>query len=49
MNRLIQNNMRAKDIAESFDEEMKRIESQIHTLMEEKVKLEAKAGKKIRK
>uniref|UniRef100_A0A915CBL3 Septin n=1 Tax=Parascaris univalens TaxID=6257 RepID=A0A915CBL3_PARUN len=43
------NNMRAKDIAESFDEEMKRIESQIHTLMEEKVKLEAKAGKKIRK
>ncbi|VDM46341.1 unnamed protein product [Toxocara canis] len=43
------NNMRAKEIAENFDDEMKRLETQIHNLMEEKVKLEAKAGKKIRK
>uniref|UniRef100_A0A158Q5H9 Septin n=1 Tax=Dracunculus medinensis TaxID=318479 RepID=A0A158Q5H9_DRAME len=38
-------NLRAKEIGEIYIEEMKRIDSQIHTLLEEKSKLETKAKK----
>ncbi|VDO44802.1 unnamed protein product [Brugia timori] len=43
-------NLRAKKISENFEEELRRIESQMHTLLEEKAKYELKtAGKKAKK
>ena len=45
----IQLNKRAKEIKDTFENEMKQIESQINSLMEEKMKLENKINKKARK
>uniref|UniRef100_A0A8R1TPU2 Septin-type G domain-containing protein n=1 Tax=Onchocerca volvulus TaxID=6282 RepID=A0A8R1TPU2_ONCVO len=43
-------NLRTKEISDNFDEELRRIESQMHTLLEEKTKYELKtAGKKAKK
>ncbi|VDD93301.1 unnamed protein product, partial [Enterobius vermicularis] len=42
-------NKRAKEIKDTFENEMKQIESQINSLMEEKMKLENKINKKARK
>uniref|UniRef100_A0AAF5PMB6 Septin-type G domain-containing protein n=1 Tax=Wuchereria bancrofti TaxID=6293 RepID=A0AAF5PMB6_WUCBA len=43
-------NLRAKKISDNFEEELRRIESQMHTLLEEKAKYELKtAGKKAKK
>lgn len=42
-------NLRAKELSDSFEEELRRIDSQMHTLQEERMKLEAKAGKKMKK
>ncbi|KAM3727907.1 Septin-2 [Dirofilaria immitis] len=40
-------NLRTKEISDNFDEELRRIESQMHTLLEEKAKYELKTtGKK---
>uniref|UniRef100_A0A0N5AD99 Septin n=1 Tax=Syphacia muris TaxID=451379 RepID=A0A0N5AD99_9BILA len=41
--------IRGNEIREKYDEEMKKVESQINTLLEEKLKLEAKVSKKARK
>ncbi|VDK51340.1 unnamed protein product [Gongylonema pulchrum] len=43
-------NLRTKEINDNFEDELRRIESQMHTLREEKAKLESKAaGKKAKK
>ncbi|MCP9265267.1 Septin-2 [Dirofilaria immitis] len=43
-------NLRTKEISDNFDEELRRIESQMHTLLEEKAKYELKTtGKKGKK
>ncbi|KAL3990449.1 Septin-11 domain protein [Acanthocheilonema viteae] len=43
-------NLRTKEISDNFEEELRRIESQMHTLLEEKAKYELKtAGKKAKK
>uniref|UniRef100_A0A0R3RYI2 Septin-type G domain-containing protein n=1 Tax=Elaeophora elaphi TaxID=1147741 RepID=A0A0R3RYI2_9BILA len=43
-------NLRTKEISDNFEEELRRIESQMHTLLEEKAKYELKtAGKKGKK
>uniref|UniRef100_A0A1I7VW61 Septin-type G domain-containing protein n=1 Tax=Loa loa TaxID=7209 RepID=A0A1I7VW61_LOALO len=43
-------NLRTKEISDNFEEELRRIESQMHTLLDEKAKYELKtAGKKAKK
>lgn len=47
---IFQLNLRNKEISDNFEEELRRIESQMHTLLEEKAKYEWKtAGKKTKK
>lgn len=46
----LQLNLRTKEINDNFEEELQRIESQMHTLLEEKAKYELKiTGKKAKK